>query len=581
MKRDVRNIWAMLLPEQRRAFWLQLALIVAGMIIETLSTAAVLPVLALMSQPDFVTRNPWLGRWLQYFGNPDRDQLVLVALLLLVALVAIKAVFLGLVSWRQARFVARLQATLSERLFVSYLRQPYPFHLRRNSAELLSHIANVSAVSSSATTYLALITEALIIVGVAILLIAVEPIGSLLVVAVLGIAGYAFQFATRASIRRSGETRWLHGRLSLQHQTQALGGVKDVKLLGREDDLIAQFQLHARAWANAGERQTTLQSLPRLWLELLAVSGMAGLVIVIAAQGKPLQGILPTLGVFAVAAFRIMPSFHRVLGSVQGVRHYAKTVDVLHREMMLANETLPYVSSGRFDFHDTLAVRDLSFQYEGAARETLTSVQFSILRGSTVGFIGTSGSGKSTLIDIILGLLQPSSGAVLVDGRDIRTNLRGWQDQIGYVSQPIYLTDDTLRRNIAFGLAPECIDDAAVWRSIHAAQLTDFVRSLPDGLSTVVGERGVRISGGQRQRLGIARALYHDPAVLVLDEATNALDQQTEQGIMDAVYALSGGKTILMVAHRLSTVARCDRLFRVDGGRVVETESLTHSLHVG
>jgi ABC-type multidrug transport system fused ATPase/permease subunit len=266
-----------------------------------------------------------------------------------------------------------------------------------------------------------------------------------------------------------------------------------------------------------------------------------------------------------------MPSVNRVLSAVQYLRYGLPVINTLHEELQLAvPEPAAQNNNGAATFQHEIRLTDITYTYPNAPAPALNQLSLSIQKDESVGFIGPSGSGKSTLVDVVLGLLTPSAGQVVVDSKDIQQNLRHWQDRIGYVPQSIYLTDDTLKRNVAFGLPDGQIDDIAVQRAIQAAQLDEFVASLPDGLETLVGERGIRLSGGQRQRIGIARALYHDPVVLVLDEATSALDIATERGVMQAVTALHGSKTILIVAHRLSTVEHCNRLYRLHEGRVVE-----------
>ena len=286
-------------------------------------------------------------------------------------------------------------------------------------------------------------------------------------------------------------------------------------------------------------------------------------------QGRALETVLPTLGLFAAAAFRLMPSVTRVLTALHSLRYALPVIDILHAEASLAVPAPAVAQTQSFRLERQLELKDITYRYPSTTNPALTNICLAIRRGECVGFIGSSGAGKSTLVDVLLGLLTPNSGEVRVDGKNIQPVLRDWQDQIGYVPQSIFLTDDTLRRNVAFGIAAGDIDDVAVMRAIRAAQLDEFVQGLPQGLETVVGERGARVSGGQRQRIGIARALYHDPEVLVLDEATSALDMATEAGVMAAVRALRGTKTIIIVAHRLSTVESCDRLYRVERGRIV------------
>ena len=545
-----------------------------GMVLETLGIGLVIPALALMMQSDLSAKYPVLAPWLNKLGNPSHEQLVITGMMILVGVYAIKALFLAFLAWRQARFVGSLQADFSQRLFAGYLRQPYTFHLQRNSAQLIRNTINQSAsVAGTFHQGLTLMTEFLVMFGISAMLLLVEPIGALLVVSTLGLAGWGFNRFTRSHVLRWGKALQLHEGLRIQHLQEGLGGAKDVKLLGRESDFLAQYQRHNTGSARVSQRQAALQALPRLWLELLAVTGLAILVLVMIGQGKPLEALLPTLGLFTAAAFRLMPSVNRILTALHSVRFTIPVIDTLYSEFRLLDAAkLPHRGE-RLPFTRELTLDHVSFRYPSVESLALHEVSLSIPAGSSTGFIGGSGAGKSTLVDTILGLLVPAGGSVRIDGIDIHTNLRGWQDQIGYVPQSIFLSDDSLRRNIAFGLPADQIDEAGVWRAIRAAQLEQFVNDLPQGLDTIVGERGVRLSGGQRQRVGIARALYHDPPVLVLDEATSSLDTATERGVMEAVRALHGKKTLLIVAHRLTTVEHCDRLFRLERGRVVQEGS--------
>ena len=553
---------------------IMLGLMLIGMVLETLGIGMVIPVLALMTQGDLITKYPVLEPWLNGLGNLSQELLIIYGMLTLGGVYTVRVLFLGFLAWQQMRFVYGVQADLSQRLFIGYLRQHYTFHLQRNSAQLIRNVINETTLFSlTGLRYgMMLLTELLVLLGISVLLLIVEPLGALLVVVTLGLAGWIFSRLTRSHILRWGEKRQHHEGLRIQCLQEGLGGVKDVKLLGRECDFIAQYQSHNVGSAKVGERQATLQALPRLWLELLAVIGLVTLVLVMIGQGKSMEGLLPTLGLFAAAAFRLMPSVNRVLGAIQGVRYALPVIDTLHSEILFLDETKPPRHGQPLSLKNELAIDHVSFQYPSAKALALDEVSLSISQGSSVGFIGGSGAGKSTLVDIILGLLTPISGAVKIDGTDIQTSLRSWQDKIGYVPQSIFLTDDTLRRNVAFGLHNDQIDEAAVWSAIRAAQLEQFVNDLPQGLDTQVGERGVRLSGGQRQRIGIARALYHSPSVLVLDEATSSLDTYTERGVMDAVRALKGDKTLLIVAHRLSTVEHCDRIFRLEQGRLREED---------
>ncbi len=574
-----RKLWTILRPAERKAAAVMFFLLIIGMLLETLGVGAVIPAVALMTQADLGTNYPVLKPLLGYLGDPSHEHLVIGGMVALVAVYSAKAAFLAFLAWRQAHFVYGLQESLSQQLFAGYLRQEYTFHLQRNSALLIRNvIGQVADIANVMQQGLLLATELFVLFGVSILLLSVEPLGALLVVFSVGAAGVGFHRSTRGRIIRWGEARQHHEGLRIQHLQQGLGGAKDVILLGREDEFLDQYRKHNAGSARIGRRHTTLQALPRLILELMAVTGLAVLVLVMVLQGKSVETLLPTLGLFAAAAFRLMPSVNRVLAAVQSMRFSMPVVDTLSSELAMLDDKKPPESGVVLPFCHQLTLNNISFRYPSAKTAALENVSISISKGSSVGFIGGSGAGKSTLVDVLLGLLTPNQGAVEVDGLDIRRNLRGWQDQIGYVPQSIFLTDDTLRRNVAFGLPGDQIDDEAVWSALRAAQLENFVRGLPEGLDTQVGERGVRLSGGQRQRIGIARALYHDPSVLVLDEATSSLDTETESGVMDAVRVLKGEKTLVIVAHRLSTVENCDYLYRFERGQIVAEGSVKNVL---
>lgn len=523
----LQKINSILSLEEKRKARNQLLLMLIGMLLEMLGVGMVIPLVALLTRASPL---PSLPFWL-HFGEITQEALVYGAMAGLVLVYLVKNLFLGFLLWSQSKFAYEVQANLSKRLFSSYLHQPYAFHLQQNSALLIRNAtteANLFA-SHALMQGLQLMAELLVVLGVAILLMLVEPVGTLIVGLTLGIVATLFFRTTRARVLLWGEQRQFHEGLRLRHLQQGLGGIKDVILTGRQMVFLSQYDLHNTAASIAARHQEFLKQVPRLGLEWLAIFGLAVLVMTMMAQGRSLADVAPVIGAFAAAAFRLMPSLNRILGSIQTLRYMSPVVDTLHHQVHLPlgcsrQDSSPLV------FSREILIDNVTFSYQEAAAPALQRISLVIEKGRTVGFIGTSGSGKSTLIDIVLGLLQPGEGTILVDGQDIRVNLRAWQSMIGYVPQTIYLTDDTLKRNIAFGVPDDSIDESAVVAAIRAAQLEDLVAGLPQGLDTFVGERGVRISGGQRQRIGIARALYHDPAVLVLDEATSALDAETERG---------------------------------------------------
>ncbi|ARU32300.1 ATPase [Sulfuriferula sp. AH1] len=566
------KIWNLLTPIEKRRAIVLLGLMFMGMLLETLGVGLVIPALALLTQGDVTYKYPVFQRVMQALGYPSQQHLVIGGMLMLVGVYFIKTLFLALLAWKQTQFAFGMQAQLSQRLFAIYLQQPYTFHLQRNSSQLIRNVTGevTQLIDNAILPGMLLITESFVLSGLCVLLFIVEPIGALIVVNILGVATWGFYRIARSRIVAWGTARQYHDGLRLLHLQQGLGGAKDVKIFGCEQVFLDTYLEHNIKSARSARLQATLQQLPRLWLELLAVSGLAILVISMIEQGHMLNTIIPTLGLFAAAAFRIMPSTNRILGAAQSLRYGLPVINTLYTELNLVVPDVKHKSGPDMLFRNELVLNHITYAYPDTTEPALKDLSLTIRAGESVGLIGASGSGKSTLIDILLGLLPVHAGNVLLDGNDVQENLRSWQDQIGYVSQSIYLTDDSLRRNVAFGLPDAQIDNAAVQRAIHAAQLDEFVSSLPDGLETFVGERGIRLSGGQRQRIGIARALYRDPSVLVLDEATSALDTVTEQEVMQAIQALHGSKTIIIVAHRLSTIEHCDRLYRLEQGRIVE-----------
>lgn len=568
----LNKILFLLTPGQKRSLIVLTVLLLIGMMFEMLGLGILLPALSLMLNADIAKEYPSLKPYLDSMGNPTQAILVLWGMGSLVLLYLIKAIFLVYLTWKQSGFTASLSADLSHKLFLGYLRLPYVFHLQRNSAELLRNIqGEIAMFTSLSQSIINLTTELSVVFSVALMLVLIEPIGATSITFFLALFGYIFLKLTRKKILIWGVDRQHHAGKTGQYLLQGFGGVKEVKLLGREDNFLKEYAEHNNANAHILTRITTLAAVPRLYLELLAVIGLAGLIILMVMQNKPVHLLVPTLGIFVAAAFRMIPSVNRLMGYVQSITYAKPVVDVLFKEFTtISQNKIETKSQEILTFEDKIELTDIYFRYADTTSDALKNISISIKKGTSVGFIGQSGSGKSTIVDIILGLLTPSSGKIFVDGKNIQINLRAWQNQVGYVPQSIYLTDDTLRRNIAFGILPEYIDDSAVARAIEAAQLDAFVAALPEKLETTVGERGVRLSGGQRQRIGIARALYHNPQVLVLDEATSALDNDTEKGVMEALDAMHGSKTLIIVAHRLSTVQNCDMLYRFEKGQVVE-----------
>lgn len=565
------KIRALLTPAESKSAWLLLFLMLLGMMLETLSIGLVVPLLAVVVSDDLYIKGSAVYPILQFLGSPSKSQLIVMVMIGFMSVYLVKNMFLAFLAWRQVNFTYNFQVNLSQRLFALYLKQPYAFHLQRNSSQLIRNVGSgVGLTSNAISNSMTIITEGMVLTAIICLLLAVEPLGSLIVVFFLSVTGFLYYTVTKAKIAKWGASKQFHDLLRLQHLRQGLGGVKEVKLLGRESGFLKDFHEHNFATTNASKLQVTFQQFPRLIFELLAVFGLAILVISMLNEQHEIASIVPVLGLFAAAAFRLMPSANRFLAAQQGLRFAAPAVNTIYQEILLPEPSSTHKMNKTYQFKHQISLINIKFSYDNSETIVVNDLSMEIKKGDAIGLIGPSGSGKSTFVDLFLGLLSPDSGRILVDGLDVMEDVRQWQNQIGYVPQAIFLSDDTLRRNVAFGLPNEQIDDDAVKHAIKAAQLDAFVESLVDGLETKVGERGVRLSGGQRQRIGIARALYHDPSILVFDEATSALDTDTEKLVMKTITALQSDKTIIIVAHRLTTVKDCNKLYSMENGDLIE-----------
>jgi ABC-type multidrug transport system fused ATPase/permease subunit len=551
-------------------------LTLVGTALETLGIGLVVPAIALMTYERITDKYPDLAPLLDALGNPSQPRLIIYGVIVLLAIYVIKALYLGFLSWKQAQYIYDVKADISQRLFERYLRENYEFHLQHNSGQLIRNLTTEAMELANRFLYpaMTILTELTVLIAIAGLLFYIQPVGAAALFLTTGTAIYGFQYVTRRRLLEWGRQRQRHEGFRIQRAQEGLGGVKDIKLLGREEDFIEQYKEHNTNASLVDRKRLALSQLPRLWLETISVAGLTVLVIVILMRDNSTAALVPTIGLFAAATFRVMPSANRLLTALQSVRFAAAVIDLIDKELSAGLGERPADKGEPIHFDRDIALRDVSYLYPNAAGPSLRNITFHIGKGESIGLVGTSGAGKSTLVDVLLGLLTPTSGQILVDGKDVQDGLRNWQDLFGYVPQSIFLTDDTLRRNVAFGLRDEDIDDEAVRRALDAAQLTDLVASLPAGMSTLVGERGIRLSGGQRQRIGIARALYHNPPVLVFDEATSALDMETETGIMESISALKGSRTMIIVAHRLSTVENCDRIYRLEDGRIADDPPL-------
>lgn len=572
----VSKIFQILNSKQKTTAVYVFALMLLGMVLETIGVGVILPLITLLQDPLKMEK---LERMLpeqayQTLASLSSESRITIVMLAISLFFIFKNTFLACLSYQQSRFSFGIQSHLSQKLFIIYLTKPYRYHLERNSAQLIRNVTTeVNAVTFNLVLpILYICSECLIVLGLAVLLFSIEPIGALAALGVLSIAGFLFHLATTKHIHRCGKARQYHEGQRIQHLQQALGAIKEVKLLGCESEFLSRFKLHAEEYSHAGRVHVTLQQLPRLWVELLAILGLFFLIFTMLAQGRSMDTLIPTLGLFAAAAFRLMPSCSRILTYLQNIKFATPVIDLLHAEICekshKKNKETKYRLPKTELNGNLLEIRNLSYRYPSRNDDAIKNISLAVREFETIGICGSSGSGKTTLIDLILGLLKPEVGKILNYGNSIFNEIEVWQKMLGYVPQSIFLIDDTILRNIAFGVPDDLIDMNSVWNAVKSAKIFDFIKELPDELNTNVGERGVKLSGGQQQRIGLARALYHRPKVLVLDEATSALDSNTEESVMNAISALHGRITIIIVAHRLSTFEYCDTVIRLENGQI-------------
>ena len=578
MRGTVRKILDLLSARERRNFYIVMSLALLTSLVEMVGVASILPFLAVLSDPSTIETNAYLSAL--YTGlefTSERSFLVFLGLVVL-GFILFSLVVRLVSTYAIARFSNMRAYSLSSQLVENYLRQPYAWFLNRNSSKLGNRVlVEVDRmVTGALIPAMRLLAYLAVVVALLALLLIVEPITAILAGVLFAGSYVAIFFVARRTLTRIGTIILDANYKRYKTIHESLNGIKDVKILGVEEVFLRQFRDPSRRMAAAKSVAMVIGEIPRYVLETIAIGGTLVLVLVLLrGEAATLIDVLPTLGLFAFAGVRMFPALQGAYRQFSQLKMHVPAVDALHADMVESRAqamSWPGGDQGAgLHLRDRLELDGVSYAYPEAERQALVDLTLTIEARRTIGIVGGTGAGKTTLVDLILGLLSPQAGAIRVDGVAVtRENLRAWQRNVGYVPQQIFLTDDTVAANIAFGTGPGEIDMEAVERAARIAELHDFVLGeLPQGYRTMVGEQGVRLSGGQRQRIGIARALYHDPDVLILDEATSALDNLTERAVMDAVHNLGHAKTILMIAHRLSTVRACDLILMMEKGRIV------------
>lgn len=570
--------------QKTRAVFVMFAILISSFL-ELLGVTAILPFVQALLTPEELMENPWVSRIMVLFGISSNRGLLLLLGIGLITLYIFKNLYIIFSYYIQYDFSTRVQKDLSIKMLTSYLSRPYEFFLDTNSAEILRGCGgDISGVYTIISCLSSIVTEVLTVMMIGLFIIVTDPwtaVGILLLMSavMLGMIGVFKPIMKRA------------GRKNIEASTrknkaiyQTVSGIKEIFVMQRKGLFLEEYREASEVSRKVQRTSDFLGSCPDRIVEGVCVSGLIGIVCIRLTMNADMVAFVPKLAAFAMAAFKILPSIGKITSRVTTLVYQRPALMKVYDNMKKADAYVEQQENYRkhseadiikrenVDFHEKLEISHVFWQYSNQKEPVLTDATLEIRKGQSIAFIGSSGAGKTTLADIILGLLHPQEGTVLMDGMDVYAIPEEWARIVGYVPQAVFLMDDTVRNNISFGLPARLVEDEKIWDALERAQLKSFIETLPEGLDTIVGERGVKFSGGQRQRVAIARALYNRPEILVLDEATAALDNETETAVMESIDALQGQITLIIVAHRLTTIRNCDKIYEISGGKIVERD---------
>ncbi len=557
-----------------------LVMMLIGAILEVASIGIVVPVVSIVMDENAINDGGIVQTLYELLPVNSVRQFTIVIMLSLIAAFIVKNIFLFIQQKFMLAFVYGNQFSTSERLMKNYLRKNYEFYLNADTAVVQRNItSDVNNMYALILALLQLLSEGIVFACLVAVLFWQDPVMTILVTVVLLLVLFIIKVVLKPIMHKAGEDNqnFYSGLFKLISQT--VMGIKEVKVSGKEQYFVDEYVVCGKGYVNAVQKYSLYNNIPRLLIETVMIICMVSYMLYLLLQGTGVETMIPTISAFGVAAMRLLPSANRINNQLNTIAFtepfFMGVSDSLQDEINGENIDMSFAkeSDTKLPVKETIELKDITYAYPNTEKLIFDHADLSIPVGSSVGIVGTSGAGKSTVVDILLGLLKPQTGHIYADGVDTMENYRAWIKNIGYIPQMIFMLDSTIRENVAFGVHRDKIDEARVWEVLKEAQLDEFVRTLPDGLDTTIGERGIRLSGGQRQRIGIARALYGDPEVLVLDEATSALDNDTEAAIMDSINRLHGKKTLVIIAHRLQTIEKCDMIYRVENGKATLEKS--------
>ena len=562
--------------EKRQLVFVFFAMLLMGFM-EVLGVGSMSPFMSVVANPHIIETNTILNWIYNKLNFGSKESFIFALGIAVIIFLAVSNMGRAGISFLVRYYSGKRLHSVSIRLMKKYLKQPYVYFLNTNTANLSKNILSEvgTYINKVLIISLQLASNAIIAVSIIGLLVYLNPFVALVVSVMLGLVYFIIFSIIRKFLVRKGQERAYVNSLKYKYISEVFGGIKDVKLMGRENVFLKLFSNPSKKYAMNDAISDVVADIPKYLLETIAFGGILGLILIMLGTGKSVEDFLPLITVYAFGGYRLLPALQKVFSAVTKIKYNLPIVDILYKDYINLpdNEEIENTDNiPALSFSRGIRLKNISFRYPGAPDDVIKDQSLTIKANTSVGFVGPTGCGKTTLIDIILGLLKPGKGTMYADDiRIVDNNLRNWQKNLGYVPQSIFLIDDTIIKNIAFGVPDDKIDMEAVKNAALIANLSDFIENnLEDGFKTVVGERGVRLSGGQRQRIGIARAVYHNPSVLIMDEATSALDSLTENAIMDAINNLSHRKTIIMIAHRLTTVKECDEIFIMDSGTIVD-----------
>ena len=554
-----------------------LVIILIGAFVELLGVSAVMPLINVAMKPELMDEKWYCVLISKYTGVTDASQMIVYLAAVLIGIYILKNVYVTMMYSLQYRFIFNNQQRLSVRMMKSYMQQDYLFHVSKNVAEFQRNItSDVNGFFTVALNVLQFLAEFSVSAVLVIFLLVQDWVSTLAVASLLFLFMGFFTIFFRKVLVKIGEESRQANVLVTKWLFQAFSGIKEIKVANKEQFFITNYDQNYKDCARVQRQQSILTYLPKPVMETVCIcSLMLAMIIKIIVVKSDITSFVTTLSVFAVAAFRMLPSFNKITSYISGMMFNKPAIDSVYRdlreiEQLMAQKAADHGEAVKATFRHAICFDGVSFRYPKSDQWILKNASLAIQKNTSVALIGASGAGKTTAADLVLGILEPQEGAITIDGMNINKCMESWHENIGYIPQTIYLMDDTIRTNIAFGVPESEIDDTAIENALREAQLDQFVHSLPDRLDTMIGDRGVKLSGGQRQRIGIARALYRNPDVLILDEATSALDNETEKEVMEAVDGLHGTRTLIVIAHRLSTIKKCDKIYEVGNGGFLE-----------